>query len=449
MNKLRITAFVLVGTLALGSCSKQWLEDYQADETRPVDVPVSVLLPSAQADYSYAQGDVLPRLTSIFMQQMTGTDRQSAAHNRYAQIGESDFDVVFSTNGYSGGMMDLQLIIDKANDQGAPHYSGVAKIMMAQYLGLFTDVWGDIPFAEALKGADNLNPAYESQEAIYGHIQRLLTEGATECGAASSNLTPGSDDYYFGGDMGMWIKHAWSLKARYYNHLSKTSVFDGDAVLNAMANGYMSSADDAEQPFGSSRTSSNPWYKFTKEDREGYITQYGFMYDAMTAASDPRLDFYRSSDSTGMPYYGSPTSTLPICTYHELKYIEAEVKMGKNDAAGARAALVDAITANMDKIGVSAADRDAYLATLPATVDMETIMYEKYIAMFSQVEAWTDWRRTGYPGITVYPGANLTEIPRRMPYPESERLYNDNFINLSTPEQQFGVGTANRLWWDK
>ena len=63
------------------------------------------------------QGDVLPRLTSIFMQQMTGNDRQSLAHNRYAQIGEGDFDYPWGL-AYSGGMYDLPI------DHGQGHGEG-------------------------------------------------------------------------------------------------------------------------------------------------------------------------------------------------------------------------------------------------------------------------------------------------------------------------------------
>ena len=78
---LSFLLFVLAG------CSKDWLEEYTTDPARPSDVSVQVLLPSSQISFGMAQGDAVARLTSIFMQQMTGTDRQSLAHNRYAQIG--------------------------------------------------------------------------------------------------------------------------------------------------------------------------------------------------------------------------------------------------------------------------------------------------------------------------------------------------------------------------
>ena len=62
------------------------------------------------------------------MQQMTGTDRQSLAHNRYAQIGEGDFSTPWN-NSYAGGLYDLKFIEDKAVELVPPAYEGVAKIM--------------------------------------------------------------------------------------------------------------------------------------------------------------------------------------------------------------------------------------------------------------------------------------------------------------------------------
>ena len=437
--KTTALALVLVG---FSSCTKDWLEDYTEDPSRPISVSPQVLLPSAQISYAMAQGDAIPRLTSIFLQQMTGTDRQSLAHNRYAQIGESDFDAVWGANGYAGGMMDLKIIIDQTSD-GSPHYSGAAKIMMALYLGLFTDTWGDIPFTEALQGSGNLNPNYESQEAIYNHILRLLDEGMAGVNAASSNITLGSEDLIYGGDMVKWARLASSLKARYLNHLSKKAArYNPTDILNALGDGFVNNEDQASIVF-SGAPNTNPWYQFNSQ-REGYITQFGFLYDEiMVPNNDPRVSFYRSQDSINMPFYGSQTSPLFIMSYAEHKFIEAEVLA--RQGGGAASALEDAIRANMNTIGVEPADQDDYIATLSGSPSLEDVMTEKYVAMFSHVEAWTDWRRTGFPSALLpFVGAQLSEIPRRLPYPETERLYNNNFINL-TGNDAF----LKRHWWDE
>jgi hypothetical protein len=186
----------------------------------------------------------------------------------------------------------------------------------------------------------------------------------------------------------------------------------------------------------------NPWYQFNSQ-REGYITQFGFMYDLMEGKSDPRTSFYRSSDSINIPVYGSQTSPLNFMTYAELKFIEAEAQQ-RQGSGSVGATLAAAVQANMEAVGVSSSDITTYVATLPGSPSLEDVMTEKYVAMFTHVEAWTDWRRTNFPAISVFPGAQLSEIPRRLPYPEVERLYNNNFINF-----QGNDAFLTRHWWDQ
>lgn len=450
MMKKTLIAAVAMGLAITTSCSKDWLEDYKIDPTRPTDATEDVLLTSAQAYYAMAIGDVIPRLTNIFMQQMTGTDRQSLAHNRYAQIGENDFNSPWGLASYAGGMYDLKLILDKSSG-GSPHYSGVAKIMMAGFLGNLTDCFGDIPYSQALQGEDNLTPVYDSQEDIYSAIITLLDEGIAECGAASSLKSPGSDDLIYGGDMSAWVKYGYGLKARYLIHLSKTASFNAQAVIDACNNSF-TGGDDAIFQFGSSLNQANLWYQFTAVDRNGYMSQFGTMYDMMTAMNDPRIPLYRDpADSTQMVFWGgSPTAPQPWMTYFELLYIraEAEARLGQDPTA----TLVAAVSENMDFVGVASADRDAYVANITAA-DLQQVMEEKYVAMFSQAESWTDWRRTGFPALSVYPGANLNAIPRRLPYPQDEYLYNGSNVPMplsATPDQKFGADPAGtyRLWWD-
>ncbi len=407
---------------------------------------MEVLLPSAQAAYGMTQGDVLPRLTSIFMQQMTGTDRQSLAHNRYAQIGEGDFNTPWN-NSYAGGLYDLKLIEDKAEAAGASAYVGVAKIMTAMYLGVLTDHFGDIPYTDALQGADNLKATFDSQADIYTAIFTLLSEGKDAL-AQPSSVTPGGDDLIHGGDLAAWAATADGLRARHLNHLSKTSQFNAANVIAACddalnAGVYCTIGFEAA-------LNQNPWYQFTVIDRAGYISQFGTMYDMMEASSDPRINLYRSADSLTMPAYGDATSALPIVTPFEIMFVKAEAQLA-GSASDARATLEAAIESHMTWLGVDAGDIATYVAALPATTDLELIMNEKYVAMFSSSESWTDWRRTGFPTLSAPADANLSGLPRRMPYPEGEYLYNADNVPMpltSSPDDKFGVTTTYRLWWD-
>lgn len=66
---MKFKTLIILAVVAFGitACSDAWLEEKKLDQNRPSDVSMQVLLPAAQAGCGMLQGDVLPRLTSIFM----------------------------------------------------------------------------------------------------------------------------------------------------------------------------------------------------------------------------------------------------------------------------------------------------------------------------------------------------------------------------------------------
>jgi hypothetical protein len=79
--------------------------------------------------------------------------------------------------------------------------------------------------------------------------------------------------------------------------------------------------------------------------------------------------------------------------------------------------------------------------------DLNTIITEKHTALFTSMEPWTDYRRTGYPELIPNAGGESPsnpngEIPRRLIYPQSERLRNTSFPQPA-PNMQ------DRFWWDQ
>jgi hypothetical protein len=57
---------------------------------------------------------------------------------------------------------------------------------------------------------------------------------------------------------------------------------------------------------------------------------------------------------------------------------------------------------------------------------MGRIIYEKWLSLFGQPEAYSDYRRTGYPNLTPNPQGQISEIPKRFPVPQDERVNNPN-----------------------
>ena len=76
---------------------------------------------------------------------------------------------------YVGPLYDLQTIINY-NNTGSPstigngskaNQIGAARILKAFYFLRMTDIWGDIPYSDALKGSTAYSPKYDTQESIY------------------------------------------------------------------------------------------------------------------------------------------------------------------------------------------------------------------------------------------------------------------------------------------
>jgi hypothetical protein len=100
---------------------------------------------------------------------------------------------------------------------------------------------------------------------------------------------------------------------------------------------------------------------------------------------------------------------------------------------------------------VSDAQVANYLASRPYGVEkpaLEMIGEQLWVSKFMNWwEAWSDWRRTGYPVLTPtnHP-SNVTQgqIPRRLRYPAQEAASNPQFASGSTSPDTF----TTRVWWD-
>src|SRR5687767_7703450 len=63
---------------------------------------------------------------------------------------------------------DYKYILDKTTgDSKYLFYNAIARIMKAHDYQLLVDTYNDIPYTEALMGADNISPKYDKAEAIY------------------------------------------------------------------------------------------------------------------------------------------------------------------------------------------------------------------------------------------------------------------------------------------
>lgn len=434
--------------ISFTSC-KKYLDDVAVNPNSPEDVGPKVLLSNVEVATFASYTGNNARRAGIFTQHLAGALFQANDIHQYAVL-ETDVTDDWKTI-YTGALVNAQIIIDKYGAAN-PYYSGIAKILKSLNLGIAADMWGDVPSSEALKGIElNLTPHFDAQANVYNNIQTLLSSAIADLQkpSAANSLFPDAEDFIFNGSTSNWIATAYVLKARYANRLSERS--PGQSATDALsylaqayAEGFIGNGSDAQAKFGITTADANQWGVYNNE-RADYVKMGAFFVDTMTSSNDPRLPFYADS-VTGGSYIGaslvSPStsvsntgsycsgSSLPLVSFAEAKFIEAECKLRNADAAGAAIAHNEAVKASI--LAVTGASNTVYqtlyASETAVTISLGKIMTQKYIALFTQPETWVDWRRTDFPTLQPNPSSSLSGIPRRLPTSVDERTYNTNAI---------------------
>lgn len=460
-RNIRFLALLMIAGFLSTSCNK-WIDpDININPDAPSTVTMATLLPSIMANVGYTTvgGTDVNMPTAIWIQQLAGIDRQAAAYDNY-DFKAGDCNNLWNSN-YSSTMMDIKQFIDLANAKNSPYNRGIGKVLMAISLGMTTDLWGDIPYTEAFQGADNLAPVFDNQQAVYTTIQTLLDEAIADFEKPESeNEVDVVGDLIYDGDVDLWKEAAYGLKARYAIHLSEVN---GNSAYTT-AFGFIdkaisSNANTFQIPFDATPTGANPLSQYVEQ--RGDIRMGKFFIDLLKTTNDPRIAVYAAQ--VGGDYVGSgpgegnasasnlgdaviaQDAPVILMSYPEVLFIKAECdyKLGReNDAKGS---LKDAVAASLDYWGVNnptwKTAFDAVIDGLSGANLYKAIVLQKYIALFYQLEAYNDWRRTNNEIGLVKNQFVPTAIPNRYPYPQEEMSFNKN-----CPKN---VLISDKIWWDK
>ncbi|MCI4442686.1 MAG: SusD/RagB family nutrient-binding outer membrane lipoprotein [Lentimicrobium sp.] len=504
--------FKFIGALSLAisiySCSDSYFDVNTPSNAVPEDkiAMKDVLSPCIQYTMN-AQFNAASNIALVDQHITTIVNDRQGIDNQYLSTLDGYWRIV-----YTQALPNIQVLEEKAVASNSSYYLGIAKVLKAINIGTTTDLYGDIPYSESLSGTAVLYPKYDSQQAIYTDIIKLLDESIALFSVPNTSaLAPGGEDLIYGGKAANWVKAAYSFKARFQLHLSKINgpTATANAVLASLSKGFTSNADDFQLKYNS--VNINPWYSsqvglFTGNVfyaiSNHFISYMNgsvggvFPFTAPAVTMDPRLPMlvdmrtYNSSGVTGtqplLPagYVGTTNGTgtgssakigtqffyskidapLIFLSYAETKFMEAEAQfllaggtpttVGSN--AAAYAAYLAGIGANMDKIGVLAADKNAYVADASiskgaAALELKDIMRQKFIALFLNPETFTDYRRydfstNAFKNLTIPVNTdpiNGGKWMRRLVYSTNERSanaanYSANFKPMVTP-----------VWWDK
>ncbi len=400
----------------------------------------------------------------------------------------SDRNLSFST-WYTGPLYNLQTIINYNSEGNSAVIGNGSKdnqIAVARILKVFlfmnlTDRYGDIPYSEALKGSVAFSPVYDKQADIYTAMFKELTESVAQIEESEAKVV---GDVMLNGDMAAWKRFANTLRMVMGLRLSKADAAKGKSeyLAGLAAGAITSNAQNIVYKFLTGDPNNyNPWYNnYSVSNRNDYAISKT-LTDYMAPKNDPRLNVYAEvlagNVVKGLPYGRNVAVNLPaaysrigiyfrdrgspvvLFSYAQVLFMKAEAaKLGWIAGGDAEAATnyLAAIKASWEQFGVfNLAAYNAYIANVDVQYDpvnaIKKIITEKWVHAYlnHSWEAWSDWRRTGFPVLT--PAADAVDargIPMRLGYPTTESSLNGANYNTAVARQ----GTDDnytKVWWAK
>ena len=377
---------------------------------------------------------------------------------------------------------------------GAPaNQIAIAKIMQAFTWQMMTDMWGPIPFEDALQGRSDatpdsvaFTPSYSSQETIYRSLLDSLTSASEMIVEGEPALA--SADIVYGGDMSKWKKLANSLKMRVAIRMADVAPEAASQAINeAIAAGvFTSNADNALIPFSGSPPYRNPFYiNYEVDGRDDWAIPESFL-GVMNDREDPRRTAYftdaepaaSGNQFNAFPYglteasaqalwqsgnfsrpnprvRGEAGAPAFVMFYDEVLFIKAEAAQRGWISDDPASLYRDAITASLDRWGVDGASD--YISRVPydnsndwAPEDDEwnsegdwrhTLGIQKWIALYLQgIQGWAEWRRLDFQEVLQVPPPETTggETP-------GQELFNCDFpLRMVYPTDEATLNPASR-----
>lgn len=485
----KIIFFLISICIGLASCTKNF-EETNIDPIRPVSITPGVLLGQFQYRIVNTSISRAKSFTHELMQVTAPRESTSGGVHRYTINGESNYDL---WNGFYGRMTDLEDLYKTATRLNEPNYKAIALIYKAWSYSILTDCFGDIPFSQAAKAIDGIaTPAFDQQKGIYITLLKYL-DTANSIINTTAALNYSGDVVYGGTSAGMvkWKKYANSLKLRLLLRISKrNSEVNVNEQINAILADpvrypvFTAITDDAIFRYPGTNPYYNPYYAARDLDwRQGDYYTHFFM-DKLNVDKDPRravwattvkvnnVDTFTAIES-GYPgttvyvtdknsSYKDALKTSPLLgvmmTYAEVQFIKAELALkGFTTGSTPKQHYENGITASITQWGTTVPAgflQQAgvlYNAAGSTEQQLEQIILQKYYAyFFTDLQAWFEKRRTGYPVLPRGTGIPVeNQFPSRSMYPGYLQSLNPD--NLKKAVDALGGKDLSTVksWWEK
>ena len=475
MKKISILFIALLG-LFNASCDKDF-EEVNTTPNKPVAVPAHLLLGNIvrlhqNAVYHMQRGGDMGMCWAQHVSKVQYNDEEKYIPR--INVIDDIWDVL-----YANVISDSKSMYDLADAEGNTNLKGISLILQANTFQILTDLYGPVPYTEACNPTI-LKPAYDSQEVVYKGVLDLLTR-ADALLANGTGSIPASSDLVYGGDTSKWRKLANSLKLKALMRISKAPGMNVASQIQALVNAgnlMSSTSDSAQLKYLKAQPDANPIYETIVFGTRAEYKMSSVLVTKLQGLTDPRLPVFASKNNAGIyvgntpgventgnyvgfsslgSFYLDPVLPGVILSYAQVEFLLAAAANEGYIPGGNAAALLHynkGITSNFEFNGIGAS-APAYIAQGNVTFGDQTagrqkIAEQTWIALFGQgFEAWTEWRRTGFP--VLLPVANaapsVPTIPSRLYYNSIEVSLNKANYEAASATLTGGDKLTSRLWW--
>lgn len=507
---MKFKSYIIIVFLAffVGSCKESFLDINTNPNALPTASPNFVL---TNALIRTAANFVGPNSTGSYW---SGHWTQS---NSFI-LSPTLFSYTFTNNefnywdGFYDNLYDYQYVIDNADAANQKFLKGPAKIMQAYVFHNLVDMYGNIPFTDALKGIKVLAPKFDDQKVVYESLITLLDQAIADCKANAFTGAGTGSDVVFKGNVIKWAKFGNSLKLRLLMHQARIAGRDTyiKTELNKIVtegSGFITGEDvGAGGPgfFLPTAGKLNPIYESWGYNAGGAVQSNGrfprmtaFLINTLKASNDTfrlkRLAYAIGGEGTTTPgvssrpevaanYVGVPfgiasgfaatvvsgigpsqitkgviDKPVILMTAAEVQFNLAEAKerygAGITVAGEAKTYFEAGMTESFRILGAGVANAAPAKFTgikdydyAASTNKLNTIAYQKWLAVcnYTALEAWTEYRKTGYPVTPQSAVVPDSKRPLRLLYPSTELGSNGENVKA----QGAIDALATRLFWD-
>ncbi len=394
-------------------------------------------------------------------------------------------------------LRQVQDLDSAAAKTGETNYRAIAKFFRAVCYTQLTEIFGDIPYSEAMKALNGITkPKYDAQKQVYLGILNDLETANTQLDASKGTL---GGDIIFGSSANQilqWKKIINAYHLRVLIHLSKK---EADLDLNIKQQFQTIVSSPAKYPLLASNSdncqlvfnvsvSSNYYPTYLSNDLQTGISMEKGFIKILKDRNDPRLYIFAEpfgsqpanvltsyegvdaglgvsaqQSSSGAAsrikkrYWNDQVNEpLIFLSYAEQEFLIAEA-ISRNWVTGSGTADLhynNAVTGSMNFYGIKGTDISTYLLQPNVKYDaanaLSLIITQKYISFFmnSGWEAFLEQRRTGIPALSVGPATqNGGQVPKRWMYPQGELTNNGDNLSAAVQSQFSGSDNINGVMW--